>query len=315
MTVPNFNHVALFVQTIRAGSFTAASRQSGIPANTISRRIQQLEAALDTRLLHRSTRKLSLTAAGQEFYERCCRNLDELVDACIQASQSSQMACGTLRIAASVDFFDFVPMERVRRFMSEYPLVRLEFILSDSDADLVGDAVDIAIRAGHMESSSLVAHRLAGSYHVLVASPAYLEAHGEPQNPEALAQHTGITRPRQMEWSLSGSGGTVTVPVQAVLSTNTMGSRLAAAIAGIGIALLPIELVARPLATGMLIRLLSDCRFERTGVYLVYPSRRQRSAAVSAFAEFMMQTTATEPPLQRHVGSQEHGQPAFIQKL
>ncbi|RML90640.1 LysR family transcriptional regulator, partial [Pseudomonas savastanoi] len=133
----DLNDVALFVQVVRSGSFAQAARHLGMPSNTVSRRVQQLEIQLGTRLLHRSTRKLVLTQAGEDFHERCVGAVDGLMDAAEQLVSHREEPGGRLRIAAMADFFDFFSMEWVADFLAEYPLVQLEFVLSDERADLI----------------------------------------------------------------------------------------------------------------------------------------------------------------------------------
>ena len=135
----DLNEVAMFVQVVRCGSFAEAARRLGMPANTLSRRIQGLEARLGTRLMQRSTRKLTLTSAGQAFHERCAGAVDGLVDAGQELMTGSQTPSGLLRVAAPADFFEFFPIEWIAEFLAAHPLVRLDFVLSDAKADLIAD--------------------------------------------------------------------------------------------------------------------------------------------------------------------------------
>src|SRR5437870_41546 len=144
----DLNDVAMFVQVVRCGSFAEAARRLGVPPDTVSRRIQQLEAQLGTRLMQRSTRKLTLTSAGQAFHERCAGAVDGLVEAGQELMTGSQEPSGLVRVAATADFFDYFPMEWVAEFLAIYPRVRLDFVLSDAKADLIADRVDVAFRGG-----------------------------------------------------------------------------------------------------------------------------------------------------------------------
>ena len=135
----DLNEVRMFVQVVRARSFAEAARRLGVPPNTLSRRVRQLEAGLDTRLMQRSTRKLTLTAAGSAFFERCAPAVDGVLEAGKELAGGSQTVSGTVRIAAPADFLDFFKIEWVMQFLALHPKVRLDFVLSDARADLIGD--------------------------------------------------------------------------------------------------------------------------------------------------------------------------------
>ncbi|PTT84193.1 LysR family transcriptional regulator, partial [Pelomonas sp. HMWF004] len=189
----DLNDVSLFVQVVRSGSFAEASRRLGTPANTLSRRIQQLETTLGTRLMQRTTRHLSLTTAGRDFYERCASAVDGLVDAGDELMTGSQEPSGMVRVAATADFFDFFSMEWVAEFLAKHPRVRLDFVLSDAKADLIADRIDIAIRGGMLDDSGFIARQVHGAaIDGLVASPAYLAARGAPGTLQDLVAHDCI---------------------------------------------------------------------------------------------------------------------------
>ena len=223
----DLNDVAVFVQVVRCGSFAEAARRLGIPPNTLSRRVQQLEAQLGTRLMQRSTRKLSLTHAGQDFHERCAAAVDGLVDAGQALMAGNEAPSGLVRVAAPADFFDFFPMEWLVAFLAEYQQVRVDFVLSDARADLIADRIDVAIRGGVLEDSSLFARRvLDAGLDGLVASPAYIAARGAPAALQDLAEHGCLVFAHPSErttWQLSAHDGTdAEVQVAGRLSGNTV---------------------------------------------------------------------------------------------
>ena len=177
----DLNDIAVFVQVVRHGSFAAAARRLGQPPNTVSRRIQQLEAQLGTRLMQRSTRRLTLTSAGQAFHERCAGAVDGLVEAGQELITGSREPSGLVRVAATADFFDFFPMEWVADFLAAHPLVRIDFVLSDAKADLIAEQIDIAFRGGALPDSGYVGRKLMSARtDGMVASPAYIAARGTP---------------------------------------------------------------------------------------------------------------------------------------
>lgn len=286
----DLNAVAIFIQVVRAGSFAAAGRRLGMPANTLSRRVQQLETALDTRLLQRSTRKLSLTAAGRGFFEQCEGGFADIEQAGQALLDASHEPSGTVRMAAPADFFEYFPMSALAEFLIRYPRVQLAFSLSDAHTDLIADGIDLALRAGKLADSSLLARKLVDSHFVLVASPAYLQAHGMPTALAALAEHACLLMSSQggrVWWRLDGPGGPHEVAVTGRFASNTVQSLLRAAREGLGIALLPALLLGEDLATGRLARVLPQYQYELGGVYVVYPSRHQRSPAVIALADWL----------------------------
>ncbi|KPF57444.1 LysR family transcriptional regulator [beta proteobacterium AAP51] len=288
----DLNDVAVFVQVVRCGSFAEAARRLGIPPNTLSRRVQQLEAHLGTRLMQRSTRKLSLTSAGQDFHDRCAEAVEGLIDAGQSLLSRNEAPSGLVRVAAPADFFDFVPMDWLAEFMAEHPLVRVDFVLSDSSADLIADRIDVAIRGGVLEDSSLIARPvLDAGLDGLVASPAYIAARGSPASLQDLADHDCLVFAHpsgRATWRLVAHDGTnAEVQVAGRLSGNTVQVLRKAALAGLGIALLPSTMTRRELRGGLLVPVLPQFRREGHGVHMVYASRRHLPSAVSAFIEFL----------------------------
>jgi DNA-binding transcriptional LysR family regulator len=287
----DLNDVALFVQVVRAGSFAAAARRLGMPANTASRRIQQLEQQLGLRLMQRSTRKLTLTDAGAIFYARCADQVEALAEAAQELGEGSHVPSGRVRVAAPADFFNVFRMELIAEFLAAHPKVRLDFVLSDERADLIEQGIDVAIRSGKVLEPTLVARRIGTGRLTLVASPAYLAARGMPESVEALANHDCVTLPRpsgRAVWRLDGPDGAIETQVAGRFSANTAQALLKAVLAGLGIALLPAVMTSPHVRAGELIEVLPDHGVEGREAYLVYLSRRQLPRAVSAFIEFTM---------------------------
>lgn len=287
----DLNDVALFVQVVREGSFAAAGRRLGMPANTLSRRLQLLEAALGTRLLLRSTRKLSLTAAGRDFYEQSALGVAGIEAARLALLEKHEAPRGTVRIAAPADFFEQLAMTHVAEFMTRYPEVRLEFLLGDERVDLIAEGVDVAFRGGVLDDSTLVARRLIDSALLLVANPSYLARRGRPATLAALAQHDCLvvaSTGNRAIWRLLGPTGEEEVRVSGQFVSNTAQSVLWAAQAGLGIALLPSVVVGGNIVDGRLERVLPAYQRDLGGVHLVFPGRHRRTAAVNAWVEFVL---------------------------
>jgi len=306
----DLNDVALFVQVIRAGSFAAAARRLGMPANTASRRIQQLEQQLGLRLMQRSTRKLTLTDAGATFYARCADQVEALAEAAQELVEGSQVPSGKVRVAAPADFFNVFRMDLIAEFLAAHPKVRLEFVLSDARADLIEEGIDVAIRGGKVLEPTLVARRIGTGRATLVASPAYLAARGRPESVEALANHDCVTVPQpsgRTVWRLDGPDGAVETQISGRFAASAAQALLKAVLAGLGIALLPTVMTTSHLRAGELIEVLPDHGVDGRETYLVYLSRRQLPRAVSAFIEFMVAKMVGEGLVQPDSGHRASG--------
>jgi LysR family transcriptional regulator AphB len=287
----DLNDVALFVQVVKAGSFAEAARRVGMPSNTASRRIHQLEEQLGLRLLHRSTRRLTLTDAGEAFFGRCADQVEALSEAAIELGEGSQVPSGKVRVAAAADFFNWFQIDWVSEFLVTHPRVRLEFVLSDARADLVAEGIDLAIRAGKVTEPTLVARRLGSNRASMVASPVYLAERGVPVLLEDLAGHDCLVLPSvpgRTLWRLDGPDGPVEVQVGGRFSANAAHVLLKASLAGLGIVLLPEMMTSALVRSGQLKEVLPAYCVQGLDVYLVYLSRRQLPRAVSVFIEFAM---------------------------
>jgi DNA-binding transcriptional LysR family regulator len=285
----DLNEVRMFVQVIRARSFAEAARRLGVPPNTLSRRVRQLEAGLDTRLMQRSTRKLTLTAAGSAFFERCAPAVDGVLEAGKDLAGDSQTVGGTVRIAAPADFLDFFKIEWVMQFLALHPKVRLDFVLNDARADLIGEAIDVAFRGGTVSDHQSIFRRLMSQSFNLVASPAYLQSRGSPRTLQELSRHDCLTasgRSGAATWTLRGPSGSEEVKVSGRFSANSARILINGCLAGLGIAFLPSVLVAPHIHAGRLIHVLPQYRRDGADLSVILPSSQQIPTAVLAFVEF-----------------------------
>jgi DNA-binding transcriptional LysR family regulator len=285
----DLNQVFLFVEVVRAASFAAAARRLGMPANSVSRHIQQLEADVGSRLIHRSTRKLTLTAAGRTFFDRCAAAVSELTQAGRAFLDDDPLPGGLVRVAAPADFFDLFQIDWIAEFLATHPRVRMEFVLDDAKADLVGESIDVALRAAHLVDRNHVGHKLVTTHFGLVASPSYLAARGMPTSLGSLRDHDCLpqsNRTGPVVWHLHGPDGVSEIQVSSRFRANTARAVLRAAAAGLGIALLPRPVTASEVQAGRLLRVLPEYRREGADLYAVCVSRRQIPRSVSAFIEF-----------------------------
>jgi len=292
----DLNQVFLFCEVVKAGSFAQAAQRVRMPANSVSRKIQQLETELGCRLIHRSTRKLTLTAAGQTFFERCASSVSELAQAGQESMEGNKLPAGLVRIAAPTDFFDVFRLEWIADFLATHPKVRLEFVLDDAKTDLIASSIDLAFRAGHLVEARHIGHKLTSTHFGLVASPTYMAARGTPSHPQALSNHECIPQSNlsgPVTWHLQGPDGLASVEVSGKFRANAARVVLRGSLAGLGIALLPDSVTTSEIKAGRLVRVLPEYRREGADLYAVYVSRRQIPLAVSAFAEFASEKIRT----------------------
>jgi DNA-binding transcriptional LysR family regulator len=297
----DLNNVVIFVEVVRQGSFAAAARQLDVPANTLSRRVQQLEGRIGTRLMHRSTRQLSLTDAGKSFYERCVGQVDGLMEAGREAMMGSEQACGLIRVGVPADFFDCFKMAWVAEFLAQHPHVRLDFVVSDGKSELIAERIDVAFREGVLEDSAYVGRQLVAPNRMrLVASPRYLGAFGMPSSPEELQSHHAVSVPQAggyVSWPLTTDGQQamrIRMPIR--VSGNTVQTLRSAAVEGLGIALLPPQTVKAELETGRLVGVLEDHWSLGRGLSVLYPSRKHLPLAVSKFIDLAAARLSHAPP-------------------
>jgi DNA-binding transcriptional LysR family regulator len=284
----DLNDIGLFVQVVRFGSFAEAGRRLGIPANTVSRRIQELEEQLGARLMQRSTRKLKLTDAGHELYGNGAAAVDGLQQAGEDLIAGARVPRGLIRVAMPADFFDIYKMEWVAEFLASHPQVRIEFVLSDATVDLIEEGIDVAFRGNATRGSNYVVRKIQTRSIGLVASPFYLAARGTPATLQDLAGHDCLFVPQARgyaTWRLQGpDGAEEEVNVTGRVMANTAQAMRKAAIAGLGIALTPI-LGTDDFAAGRLVPVLPQYMRRNLGMSVVYPNRAHLPLAVSAFID------------------------------
>jgi len=282
----DLNDVATFVQVVRSGSFTAAAKELGIQKSSASRKVSALEEALGARLLQRTTRALRLTDEGRIFFEHCARALAEL-DEGEQALGGMRAApCGLLRVTAPLSFGFLGPI--VAEYLLRWPEVEVELVCTDRVVDLVEEGFDVAIRAGRLPDSSLVARRIGTLPRLLVASPSYLRRRRAPRQPGDLGEHDCISfGDRRSPWILESEGRKVEIPVSARLAVNDYDLLRQTIVSGLGIGLLPEPDCAPHLADGTLRRVLHGWTGVEAPIHAVYPSLRQLSSKVKTFVDHL----------------------------
>lgn len=287
-----FQEMQSFVAVVDAGSFVGAADALDTSKAAISRHVAELEQRLGVRLLHRTTRKLSLTDDGQSFYHRCTELLAAVAEAENELSSRSAEASGLLRISAPVTFGILHLAPLWGRFLAAHPKVTLDISLSDRTVDLVEDGFDLAIRIARTPHPNLIARPLATTRIILCASPTYLKQRGTPKQPQDLASHDVISYSywsSRDEWKFDGPDGPVTVKTRPRIHANNGDTCRAAALQHQGIILQPSFLVQSDLRSGALKEILPKYRLGEFGIYAVYASRRQLPLKLRQMIDFLVE--------------------------
>lgn len=279
-----------FAQVVASGSFTGAAEQRGVSKKLVSKYIAALEAHLGTRLLHRTTRSLSLTEAGALYHVRCVQLLEDL-DALENDLQSeTARPRGKLLVSAPVTFGEMHLVPLIAEFKSRYPEIAVELRLNDRYVSLVDEGFDLAIRIGELEDSGLIARRLAPAPILVCAAPAYLDRSGMPQLPEELKDHACILDSNLRSgaaWPFLIGGRKKNVAVTGGVTVNSARSSRDLALRGHGIAFCPAYVVAPDIERGTLVPLLTDFNALDLSIYAVYDSNRNLAPKVRAFVDFL----------------------------
>jgi DNA-binding transcriptional LysR family regulator len=296
-----FDDMTVFVRAVEVGSFSGAAQQLGIAKSIVSRRILSLESRLGTSMFHRSTRRLSLTETGLAYYERARRILADLAEAEDLASQLQGELKGRLKVAAPMSFGYRHLSPVVTDFLRAHPQVDIELDLNDRRVDLISDGFDIAVRIGSLPDSSIISRTLAPCRHVVCASPAYITSHGRPRIPAELASESHVclaynNRPRAEQWRFQIDDVWTDVPVKARHIHSNNGEILCeAAVAGLGIIVLPTFIVSDAVARGALEVLLTGYEVASPSILAVWPPSRHVSGKVRAFVDLLAKRFGKTP--------------------
>jgi DNA-binding transcriptional LysR family regulator len=295
--------MAVFAKVVESSSFAAAARHFAMSPAMVSKHIHTLEERLGVRLLNRTTRRVSATEVGQNYYERCLRILYELEDAERAAGDLEAAPRGLLRVTSSVSFGAHQLAPAIADYLVAYPNVSIDLSLHDNYVDLLEERIDLAIRLGQLSDSSLIAKKLYAVEMVLCASPGYLAANGTPQTPRDLSKHNCLiyTYAAPRMWTFTDPDGKAEViRVSGRLSANSGDPLLELALKDTGILLSPDYLVADGLSAGRLIRLLPDYKTQETPVYAVYPHSHFLPAKTRTFIDFLAARFAHRPEIKQN---------------
>jgi DNA-binding transcriptional LysR family regulator len=287
----------VFVAVVDAGSFAAAADRLDTSRAMASRHVINLEDHLGTRLLNRTTRRLSLTESGAVYYERCVQILVDVTEAEQLASHLSAVPRGVLKITLPLVFGLHRLGTLVADYVSKYPEVKLDIALNDRKVDLIEEGFDLAIRIGTLPESGLIARKLGSDHAVICASPAYLKQHGTPTTPGDLVRHAclGYTYTNSGgDWRIWNGKKEVVIPIDGGIKADNGDMLRLAALNGAGLIFQPLFIVEEDLRAGRLVQVLADYASAELGIYAIYPSRKHLSAKVRTFVDFLVERLVPE---------------------
>lgn len=288
-----------FVALVESRSISKAAERMDIAVSAVSRRLKELESGLGVQLVQRTTRRMHITEAGEKFYRRCGRLLDDLEEAKREASNTATALSGTLKIATPLSFGVAHLSPAVAAFMHLHPQIKIELDMSDRRIDLVEEGLDLAIRIGTLEDSSLMARKLASVRHVVCASPDFLNRHGIPSTPQDLSAlpalcYGNLSQPDTWHYHDKDSKpGQVKVPMR--MRANNGDALVEAAIAGLGVLCEPSFIVHGSVERGVLKPLLTDYQWNPMGIFAVYPQTKHMPTRVRAFIDFLVSSFGDTP--------------------
>lgn len=285
----DLNEIVIFIKVAQLGSFSAAGKLLGIPKSTVSSKIAHLEKRLSANLLHRTTRKINLTSIGQQFYDRCVSEVENLRNAEDEILNSKKSPFGKLVVSAPVFLGNSFLPEIICNYKKDYPDVSIELVLTDREVDLIEEGVDLAIRAGRLADSSFLTKKIGETYFGLFASKAYLKKFGNPVHPIDLKNHNCLqfTPLGRDKWSLSNSidKQSVSVPMKKGFIADDLHTIKNLTLKSEGISLLPIFLCHEDVKAKELVQVLPKWRTEVRPVSFLYPAGKFVSPKVKYFME------------------------------
>jgi len=281
-----------FTRVVDTGSFTAAAESLDSTTGAMSRAVSELEAHLRTRLLNRTTRRHSLTTAGERYLVRCRQILADVALAEDEASCAHERPAGTLRMFSFASVGQHYILPTISKYRKQYPDVKIELNLSQTKPDLFESSSDVAvISASSLPDSELVSHHLGSTFNILCASPDYLRIRGVPRKPSDLTQHDCLMLQTPAfpthEWLLEGPEGNEMIEVNGPIQVNIAESLVVAIRAGMGIGMLPVYAAVAGLQDGTLVRVLPNHRLRTMNLYAIYASRRFTDAKITTWVQFL----------------------------
>lgn len=284
------NSMRHFVEVARESGFTPAAEKLGLSRAQLSKSVMQLESALGTRLLNRTTRRISLTETGKTYFERCLSILEDIEDLEASTTEENKTPRGRLSICAPTSFGILHLQDALMEYQNQYSEVQINLSLTDRFIDVVEEGFDVVIRIAALEDSSLVARKIAPCKRLFCTSPEYLQKNGAPHVPQDLAIHPCLIYSNELRadtWNLEGPNGIESVKVNGPVCADNGDILKTAALNHMGVTLLPTFIVGDELKTGKLVQVLDDYCPPDINIYAVFPSRRYLSVKVRSFVDHL----------------------------
>ena len=288
-----------FARVVETGSISAAANSLGVAKSAVSRRLKELEEHLGVQLFHRTTRRMNLTETGQSFYQHTLRILEDVLEAELAASQSHGQLRGTLKVALPQSFGNLHMGPAINEFLKTHPNIEFDLDFNDREVDLIKEGFDLAIRIANLPDSSLMARHLATMNTVVCASPGYLKQEGTPDDPSELINHKCMVYNLRRDFEhwqfINRNGDTINTRIRPFLKASTSEYLRDAAVADMGIILIPTFIAYKEIESGKLVPLFNEYRLPQIEAYAIYPQTRHLSQRVRVFIDFLVKRFAGIP--------------------
>jgi DNA-binding transcriptional LysR family regulator len=295
----DLNDIKVFISVVEAGSFAGASKNLSMPSTTVSRKVVQLEASLGVKLLHRSTRKLSMTEEGRHYFHLCQQHLIALEEANDAVMQAQSKPTGNIRISSPFDFAMQYAQPWITEFLKEYPEISIELDTSDSYVNMIENRIDVAFRSGQLQDSSLIARRIGPKHSVCCASPNFLETISRVKHPDDLTELNCLIMGKslsQNNWQFIKNKKQYQTRVSGRYTTTSMHLIIDSALNGLGIAYVPIALVKNHLESGRLVQVLTDYDTPKSNMFLIYQSHKYMTKSIRLFIDHVIAKVSPNAP-------------------
>lgn len=285
----------IFVRVVRAGSFTAVALELNSTQPTISKKISQLEKELGVKLLRRTSREQELTEAGQEYFERCQKILDDIDETESIVRRQKAAPQGVLRVTAPIDFSNSILAPLLQKFLNLYPDIKVDLMLENKEVDLIAEGIDVAIRVGELKDSTLFAKPVAQSHYCIVASPEYIKRHGMPKNAKDISKHNGLMYSLHHDWGFIKDKDGQPLSISGNMRSNSGNMILHSALIGTGLAVFPYWLAYQELKSGSLVEVFADLPKITFPINMVFLDKKYLPLKVQSFIDFFKEEVAHHP--------------------
>ena len=295
----DLNDIKVFISVVEAGSFAGASKTLAMPSTTVSRKVVQLEASLGVKLLHRSTRKLSMTEEGRHYFHLCQQHLVALEEANDALMQAQSEPKGKIRISSPFDFAVQYAQPWITEFLKEYPEISIELDTSDSYVNMVESRIDVTFRSGQLQDSSLIARRIGPKHSICCASPEFLTTVKTIKHPDDLMELNCLIMGKSLShnhWQFLKNNKQYQTTVSGRYATTSMHLVIESALNGLGVAYVPIALVKEHIEAGRLVPVLIDYETPKSNMFLIYQSHKYMTKPIRLFIDHVIDKVTPNAP-------------------